>query len=281
MVKKRRILYIILFLLLIVIAKIFSIKSTNKEIELKDIKYEMGDGKTTYRDFDQLKCLDTEYSYSSINYRENTQFVLLNSTNNRNFEYNSNEGTGVIGKNGKEIKGILLRLTSNANPKVLIKNCAVGSEGQLLDVVIELSNYKAYRRDNNDHKEQFVQLRTTDAIIQETAQNGPICADDTNTTQYTIHNKIGSPISFSLTTYMAEVKYTMTYYEHPKNNVYPHVENQNYILDLSQMKRAEEVTKTNGYYYDLDIVKGWENNSQPNSRNVTIFDRYKWYGKCK
>ena len=269
MVKKRRILYIILFILIIIIIKNFSIKSPNKENILKDIEYGMGNGTTTYKDFSDLKNLDTEYSYSSINYREDTTFVLLNRKQD-GFTYTDDKTVGISGK-----RGFVLEIdNSKANPKILIKNCAVGENGVLLDVVVELSNYKAFKSSSNDR--QYVQLATISNFTQETNQTKPIafCDNDetTVTTQQKVRNQIGSPIIFNLHTYMAEVRYTMTYYVHPEDNVYPHNNSGVYFLDLNKMTKAG-ITKTNGFYYDLDIVNGWNNNSQSNVGNVTIFKR--------
>lgn len=270
MKRSTKILSLIFIILIIALIRIIFLQNkTIKKYSIKYRNYEMGAGTTTYKDFSNLKTLETEYSYSSITYGPDTEFVLLNNKETqKKFIYNeTNLSSSLITAYQGKRKGFSIELSEeNVEPKVLIKNCATDSKGNPLDAVIGLSNYKSYAINKEEEEEKTrIKLSTANGINQETDPESPIAVSDTTTavergtTQKSIQNKIGSPIVFSLYTYGAEVEFSITYYKHPDQ--YPESRG-NYIYDLNKMTKAG-ITKVNGYYYDIDV-----NSSRTENRNL-------------
>ena len=204
MKRSTKILSLIFIILIIALIRIIFLQNkTIKKYSIKYRNYEMGAGTTTYKDFSNLKTLETEYSYSSITYGPDTEFVLLNNKETqKKFIYNeTNLSSSLITAYQGKRKGFSIELSEeNVEPKVLIKNCATDSKGNPLDAVIGLSNYKSYAINKEEEEEKTrIKLSTANGINQETDPESPIAVSDTTTAVVLLTTPSLFSVQFSLT----------------------------------------------------------------------------------
>lgn len=228
-------------------------------ITLKNIKY-----MTIYKDWSELNTLSSEYSYSSIVRTEKTRELVLNRKSKSDNEHNFISDINEMYKTKVGIKK-----GDMDTKKILLTNCAFDKDGNELDVIITISDFLAYTNNDNDN----ISLRVRNVMFIEGNQVQPICNnigefDNPQKTQITKNIDIGDPMFFNLHTHRAQVKFTVNYYYHPRNDSYPWTNQGKYKLDISKMKPATIITKVNGMYTDIDVLSEDKNN---NKGNCTIF----------
>lgn len=219
---------------------------------------------TTYKDFGDLSQLDTEYSYSSLTYGNNTRmYPLTRDTENGRIEETKRD-------NNLRKYTPYKMITTGDEVAMLITNCAVMVDENKnkipLDVVVSLTNYKMYvwEREENGNE---VSLDFYEDFEVETDQKGPVTNSEEQTRKL-VPLSDGSPISFYLDATGAQADFSITYYKH--QDFYPILNEGPYIYDLSKAEIAN-IKKVNGYYYDIDVpyFKSDENNL--NYDNMTMF----------
>lgn len=256
---------------------------TNYSIKYKE--YNMGQGTTTYKDFSKLQTLDTAYSYSSIRRSKDTKYIILNNPKNKKEFTRANDGFELESLNEKTGFSIAM-YKSDSIAKVLIENCATDANGNSLDVVITLSDFKSFFDKNNNTQyngnDICIRLRNT-GFQEETNQARPVASDGNGTfedsatergcTQVSHSIGIGSPINFNLYTHGAQVKCGIKYYKHTDHGN-PNLK-ATYKYNESKFE-STTVSKVNGYFFDLDVGKDVNklSNSEKenlNKENITIF----------
>ncbi len=132
-----------------------------------------------------------------------------------------------------------------------ITNCAVNANGEMLDVVINIHNVKAFTGHSDDGKVQF---RIDDAYSTVNQKNPAEETKGHSVTQKT-------PLMFVLLATYAQADFTMTYY---KAGTY----NQN-----NNSGTLGGVNNINGFYYDIDVVADTPIDDAPFNGNEGIMPK--------
>ena len=175
---------------------------------------------TVYKDFSSLNSLPVDYSYSTIFLSENTTFEIITNS-------------GQITKSTVKGDGVDLPLISDIDPNdsvsLLITNCAVNKNGEILDVVVTIDNVVKY---DNDYNVFFVLNEEKKYLTDQTKPS----SSKTELTGY------GDAIPFLLMAQKAKCDFTLTYYKagtynkEKKSGTYGGID---YI---------------NSFYYDIDTA---------------------------
>lgn len=276
MKRSTKALSLILFILILVLGGLCLTRIKNSKIS----KLEKRDYLTTYKDFSELKTLDSEYSYSSITYRADTSFELLNTSKKEFTVVSPTPESCKINLGNKTIYSDYIEFGENTTIKYLIKNCAEDSQGNILDVIITLSGLKTF----NTSKSSYGRFYIPNSWVREKEQVHPVTNSDpdkvgivnnnvnySKKTEETVKATIGSPIYFELDSGNAQVNFQMEYFYHPKKYVKAN-SNSKYKYDLStDYFKPADIKYVNGFFYDIDVPALDDNDKASHS---SVFNGY-------
>ncbi len=251
---------------IIVVIMLISIFSTgNYSKLLSKLKGDIsGVTSSTYKDWSSLTSIDNDYSYSTLIYTKDTKFYVNMTPNDDAEEYKSSVKikTSIIDNNIPSPYITLYGLNSKA--QLIITDCAIDKDGNLLDAVLEVENIEKWL-DHRNYRMGFgignVQKMRTDD------QRSP---DISN--KYTAYKvKENDILTFALTTRLGISSVKLTYYKDLKlKNIeegkytelydgetdesgtasisYAEVDEANSVIDTN-------IKKVNSFYNDIDITK--------------------------
>ena len=131
---------------IIVVIMLISIFSTgNYSKLLSKLKGDIsGVTSSTYKDWSSLTSIDNDYSYSTLIYTKDTKFYVNMTPNDDAEEYKSSVKikTSIIDNNIPSPYITLYGLNSKA--QLIITNCAIDKDGNLLDAVLEVENIEKW-----------------------------------------------------------------------------------------------------------------------------------------
>lgn len=218
--------------ILILSVSLFYKKINFNEINHKSYKEVASD--TKYYDWSDINSgvlkngiINSDYSYSTIFFTEQTTFEFLN-TIGMNVQYTSPA-------EGSDIKINLPTITNLTDGEELvfkITNCAVNKDGKILDVIIKINNINTWTDDGN------VYLNISPYVSLLNSQNAPVAQGE----DYRIPIKIGDPINFELYATKADCEFSITYYEHDTYN------------SSTNTGTLGNINYINGFYYDIDVL---------------------------
>ncbi len=178
--KRRKILYYISGLFLILLVAISFIVINNKAYSV---------GTTIYHDWGDIDKITEDYSYSTLFMSSNTAIRVIKDAGN----YNSDNGKSTFNRDNIKPGNELI---------VLITNCATNKKGELLDVVVKINNVRKFSGASNG----YVTIQIGSPYRIANSQNNP-----GSYTEYT--QQVNQPLVFAFDTYYAQANFTMTYYK--------------------------------------------------------------------
>lgn len=234
----------ILFLLL----NIFFVPSSNIYTNnIEPVKYFDRVKDTEYFDWSEAKILDKDYSFSTVYLTKKTEFKIVKSAGYVHW-YETNEGIKIPHIDGIKTTQELI---------MLISNCAINKNGDILDVVIKINNVTPFEEFGSNS------IHIMSSVSVPGSQSTP---NDTDSYK-TINIEIGSPILFQLHGSYSSCDFTMTYY---KSGTY------NEDTDSGELGNINAV---NGFFGDVDVVSdkypdnffSGNEGFRPNNGSSTIF----------
>ena len=210
--------YLVILILLI---SVLFIGLNNKKININKKKVSEVTGTTKYYDFSSKSEIPSKYSYSNLFYTNNTTFEVLKSPVQAT--YSEVDGyrlfdTLTIKNEGEEIW-------------ILIKNCGYGPNGEAVDVVLKLVDFKKWIPTTSSIKLQLYPLQT---------HNDQLNPNKTGYDYTSPKAGVGLPITFGTYISDGELEVNVTYY---KGGTYNKDTNTGELLGI---------TSSNAMYYDLD-----------------------------
>ena len=214
---------------------------------------------SSYKDWSELTSIDNDYSYSTLFYTKDTKFYV-----------NASEGANITySLNGPEdmVTPYIELLDTNKSAQVIITNCGVDKEGNVLSAVLDIAAIDVWDHhvNQNNYTRGYVHFNVGSGyyVPRESQSNPSITREQTGVTvDYNL------PIRFNLNTEVATAKVRLTYYKNLKlknvnDNRYgtPHgsVEAGHSLayaeIDEDQSTVATNITKINSFYSDLDIPR--------------------------
>jgi len=133
---KKKIIIISSFILIVSLG-FFTLFKTNI-IKTNTKEYAARTANTKYYDYSAIRKLDPKYSYSSLFYSSESEFIVLSGTPTANFEF----GDGRTGPNFANIE-------TNGDVKFVITKSGLNSQGQLLDTVISVNDVNLWKEDGS------------------------------------------------------------------------------------------------------------------------------------
>lgn len=219
---KKHFMTFILFLLLNMFLTPNNIQYTNN---VEPIEYFDRVKDTEYYDWSEAKILDQDYSFSTIYLTEKTEFKIFK---------NDGEVTWNKTESGKELPDIT-KLGKDKELIMLITNCAVNKDGEVLDVLIKIDKVIPFVNGG------FVNLITNGYLQILDSQNYPAKGSKK------IYGDVGKPIIFQLHANNASCDLTMIYYKH---------ETYDYVSDSGELGN---ISLVNGIFNDIDISNHGQN----------------------
>ena len=174
---------------------------------------------TQFFDWSEVKELDPNYSFSTLVLNKNTEFIIYESAG-YNLQYTKS------GKGLPDFKG----LGKNSKLTMLVTNCAINKDGEVLDVVIKIRNVDAYKSGGT------VELGVLTGFEITKNQHKPSLGASI------LDMDVNDPITFRLFAESASCNFSLTYY---KTGTY------NFNTDNGVLG---EITHVNGYFDDIDVV---------------------------
>lgn len=222
---------------------------------------------TVYKDFSELTEISNDYSYSTLFYSKNTKFYA-NSDHNENVWYRTDSVEDNVPTPYVRV------LEPGDTAEVIITNCAIDDDNNVLDVVFKITMLEKYEPSNGQTLDE---IPRGDFTIRPNAFNNgeqshpKICEgapkDGIENCSSQIPVNYGDPLDFGLGTYWASVKVELTYYKDLKlKNVqdgrYTHKLDGSVAglsADYAEVDYANSVVATNikninSIYADLDTV---------------------------
>ena len=219
-------------------------------------------GTTVYKDWSQLSSIDNDYSYSTLFYTKDTKFYT-NASNGVEVTYTTNGPENMV-------TPYINMLNTNDTVQVIITNCGVDEDGNVLSAVLDVTAVEVwdhYVNDNN-YTRGYVHFAVGSGyyVPKGTQANPNIEREQTGpNSQYNL------PIRFSLDTEVATAKVRLTYY---KNLTLKNINETKYTtrhsenaqsglalayaqVDTGNSEVATNITKVNSFYSDIDIPRSF------------------------
>ena len=207
-------------------------------------------GTTQYFDWSGLSSIDSEYSYSTLFYTKSTK-IYVNTNEDDQIQY----GTRILEDNTPTPEMTFTK--SSGKGQIIITDCAVDKEGNLLSAVFDVSPQSLWESDSS----------ITFKFQKHGINAGKEDPDFINYSQMNIGYNM--PFHFRLVTKKASAKIKLTYY---KNLTLKNIQNSKYTtkatdadedgkslnyaqVDSSKSTIATNITKVNSYYDDMDITR--------------------------
>lgn len=171
-------------------------------------------GDTVYRDWGEISILPEEYSFSSVFRTKDTDFKIIRT-------------------DGKEMNGTTNRLRIGEIKDelvLLITNCAVNNQSELMDVLIRIDNIQPFA----NAEDGYVLFAVLNQYTIPKSQNDPY---DIETKEI----KDNTPLIFEFYATTAQADFSMTYYKSGTYN------------EDTNTGELGGITHLNGIYYDIDI----------------------------
>ena len=128
---------------------------------------------------------------------------------------------------------------------VRLKNSAVDTQGNLMDVVIKVKVTGMVSSDDDAYG-QFSIFNKYKLIDNSKTQKGFVPEDQERSRDVVKNIQKGSPILFGLGARSAHISYTMTYYKGGTINT---------ASDLTDTNKAQNIRAINSFFYDLDVPR--------------------------
>ena len=257
---------IILILSIIVLSKYISVNN----LKLKGSVVDSSTASTTvYKDWDEFSSIENDYSYSTLIYTKDTK-IYVNAGSGVSVAYRDkveNVGTNVL-INGTAVPLITFN-SANSKAQVIITNCAIDKDGQLISAVFDLTADSLWHND-------FARFSMLPLSNNTGTQNNPDISggERWHTISY------NQPLKFYLEGSGGTVKASLTYYKTLKlKNVdenhyttpfdFGNIEVSgstpgkalNYAqVDTDKSIIATNINKVNAFYQDIDVSTSFDNN---------------------
>ncbi len=201
-------------------------------------------GTINYVDWGDISKIEKDYSYSTLFASKDTEIKVI-----------SEAGT-------KDSSGLFKRtkIAPGEELVVLITNCAINKNGELLDVVVKINNIVKFK---NSKKTSTVSFGIGSDYVVPNSQKTPA-------SNKTLSQKENEPMIFTFNTTTAQADFTMTYY---KAGTYD---------SENDTGTYGETSSVSGMFWDIDILSGSETTYKdenfkgnegiiPTSGNTTIY----------
>lgn len=217
--------YFIVFLLFFILNVFLMPDNSSKQTNIvKPIEYFDRVKNTEYYDWSEVKTLDQEYSFSTIYLTEKTEFKILK---------NDGKVTWKKTQSGKDLPNIT-NLGKGKELIMLVTNCAINKNGDILDVLIKIDKVTAFGSGSGETGVGTVELIANNYVTKLESQNHP----NKGTKSY---NDIGKPMIFGLNATHASCDFTIVYYKH---GTYDYATNSGEFGNINLV---------NGIFSDIDV----------------------------
>ena len=206
---------------LLVIGVLISYGLNTKKVNVRKKIYNDVTGTTEYLDWSSKTEGDSKYSYSNLFYTKNTTFEVLKSPAKATYS----EVDGYILFNTLTIKN------EGEEIWILIRNCGYGPNGEAVDVVLKLVDFKKWIPATSSIRLELYPLQT---------HNNQLNPNKTGYDYTSPKAGVGLPITFGTYIFDGELEVNVTYY---KGGTYNKDTNTGELLGI---------TSSNAMYYDID-----------------------------
>ena len=225
----------------------------------------------TYKDWSELSSIDNNYSYSTLFYSKDTEFYV---------NTNQEEGISIIKHYTVDDNPVpCVDLKENGRAQVIITNCGIDKEGNMMDVTFDVNVANTWGGSGNEGIRFCVNRISFNAD-----ENRNISSQDN--LNFLLPNlyrpaiDYNQPFQFNLDTSRATAEVALTYYIHDDNNVIVDdtkyystcrdcsddelQDDPSYRIYHGTMSETSEIdtsiTKVNSFYDDIDTSRNYDSN---------------------